>query len=283
MYDGSRLADRVVDDVVHGRRLQRRLLSYARHLFDGPVFLDTIVPFLDRVETVLESLFLPEGPEQIEEIREEIEELRTELARTRTTVWGSVLTEYALEGQLSKASPAVAILGSSLHLAHLGDSSNTIWHSSTVDGDDWSENVPIPDQRSRATPALASFDGKLHMVHLGDSSNSIWHSVFDGNQWSENVPIPDQKSRATPALASFDGKLHMVHLGDTSNRIWHSVFDGNQWSENVALKASKSSPALVEFGDVLRCFHPGPASNKIWQGWVDVLSAALEPDAVRIR
>jgi hypothetical protein len=83
--------------------------------------------------------------------------------------------------QLSKASPALAVFQDKLHMVHLGDSSNNIWHTELDDGDtfpgNWTPNVRIPDQLSKASPALAVFQDKLHMVHLGNSSNNIWHSI----------------------------------------------------------------------------------------------------------
>ena len=171
--------------------------------------------------------------------------------------------------QASKASPALAEFGGLLHMVHLGDSSNDIWHS-TFDGSSWSPNVKIPDQQSKASPALAEFGGLLHMVHLGDSSNDIWHSTFDGSSWSPNVKIPHQQSKASPALAEFGGLLHMVHLGDSSNDIWHSTFDGSSWSPNVKIpdQASKASPALAKHehrGSLLFMEHLGDSSNDIWQ------------------
>ena len=103
-----------------------------------------------------------------------------------------------------------------LHIVHLGNSSNDLWHS-TFDGNGWTPNVKIHGQTSKASPALAVYDGKLHIVHLGNSSNDLWHSTFDGNGWTPNVKIHGQTSKASPALAVYDGKLHIVHLGNRSN------------------------------------------------------------------
>jgi hypothetical protein len=176
----------------------------------------------------------------------------------------------AIADQLSKATPALASFDGALHMVHLGDSSNKIWHS-VFDGASWSPNVAIPDQLSKAAPALASFDGGLHMVHLGDSSNKIWHSVFDGASWSPNVAIPDQLSKAAPALATHERRLHMVHLGDSSNNIWHSLFDGASWSPNVAIpdRLSKAAPAIASYNGRLRLVHLGDSSNRIWSSEFD--------------
>ncbi len=62
--------------------------------------------------------------------------------------------------QKSKASPALAAYGGLLHMVHLGDSSNDIWHS-TFDGTSWSENHVIPNQKSKASPALAEYLNEL--------------------------------------------------------------------------------------------------------------------------
>lgn len=79
--------------------------------------------------------------------------------------------------QKSKATPALAVFNGLLHMVHLGDTSNDIWHS-TYDGTSWRPNVRIPDQKSKATPALVVFGGLLYLVHLGDESNAIWYSWF---------------------------------------------------------------------------------------------------------
>jgi hypothetical protein len=38
-----------------------------------------------------------------------------------------------------------------LHMVHIGDSSNDLWHV-TYDGSGWSSGVRIPDQQSKASP-----------------------------------------------------------------------------------------------------------------------------------
>jgi hypothetical protein len=180
------------------------------------------------------------------------------------------LPNTRIRGQQSKASPALAAFGQRLHMVHLGNSSNDIWHS-TFDGSSWSANVKIPNQLSKASPALAAFGQRLHMVHLGNSSNDIWHSTFDGSSWSANVKIPNQLSKASPALA-LSGDLHMVHLGNSSNDIWHSQLSvsGGTWSTNARVpnQTSKGSPALALFGD-LHMVHLGNSSNDIWHSRFD--------------
>ena len=127
-----------------------------------------------------------------------------------------------IPNQKSKAAPALATYGGHLHMVHLGNSSNDIWHS-VFNGTSWTPNVKIPNQKSKSAPALAIYGGNLHMVHLGDSSNDIWHSIFDGT-WRPNVRIFNQKSKVSPSIAYFRKRLHIVHLGNSSNDIWYSSY-----------------------------------------------------------
>lgn len=94
-------------------------------------------------------------------------------------VYGGWIINVLVVDQLSKATPALAVFDGQLHIVHLGNESNRIWHS-IYDGDSWSENVPIPDQLSKASPAMAATEDELHLVHLGDSSNRIWHTWYFG-------------------------------------------------------------------------------------------------------
>jgi len=120
--------------------------------------------------------------------------------------------DVSIPDQGTKTTPGLAPLNDQLHMVHVGEDSNLLWHSVfDANLNQWTTNIDIPNQLSRAQPALAQFRGQLHMVHIGDTSNHLWHSVFDGTKWSENVSIPNQLSQAPPALAEFDGALHMEH------------------------------------------------------------------------
>jgi hypothetical protein len=120
--------------------------------------------------------------------------------------------------QTTKATPALASYQGQIHLLHLGDTSNDIWHSVG-----FGPNVRVPNQTSKATPAMAVYGGLLHMVHLGNSSNDIWHSTYNG-QWTPNVRINGQRSVAPPALAATVDGLHMVYRSDSSRRLYHSIY-----------------------------------------------------------
>jgi len=111
-------------------------------------------------------------------------------------------------------------------MVHLGDDTGEIWHA-TFDGNNWSDDVRIPNQMSRSSPALAELDGRLHMVHMGWSFNDIWHSILKADGWSANVQVPNQETGQAPHLAAYGDFLYMAHLGTTSHTIWFSQWDPN--------------------------------------------------------
>jgi len=64
-------------------------------------------------------------------------------------------TPRRIPNQRSKAAPALASTGGLLHLVHLGDTSNTLWHS-VFDGRTWTPNVPgSRPRRTNAPPTSA--------------------------------------------------------------------------------------------------------------------------------
>lgn len=177
-----------------------------------------------------------------------------------------------IQGQLSRATPAIYEFNERLHMVHVGDTNNDLWHSE-FDGNNWTNNTKIPYQQSKAGPSIATYDQKLHMVHLGNSDNAIWHSWYDGTSWTPNVQLKGKSSKATPVLAMRGNYLHMVHLGNSGNELWHSYYNGQEWSVDVKIpdQKSKSTPALVNIRGMLHMVHLGNSDNQIWHSWYDGL------------
>jgi hypothetical protein len=176
--------------------------------------------------------------------------------------------------QHSQGTPSLAVFGSTLHLVHMGDSSNDIWWS-VFDGTSWKTSdgklgdQPIVSQFSKSPPAIAVFNNKLHMVHIGDTSNNIWWSVFDGDVWWSNRRIRCQLAQQTPKIVAQGGVLHMVHMGDSENNLWWSQYDGTDWTPNLRIpnQLSKTTPELCPLPDGSRLLmvHLGDSENDIWQ------------------
>src|SRR5262245_38436612 len=75
----------------------------------------------------------------------------------------------SIGGHLSREGPALAATGNELHLVHIGEESNDIWHSWSTNGEQWTMDRRIPNQKSKAAPSVVEWNGALHMVHLGDT------------------------------------------------------------------------------------------------------------------
>lgn len=140
---------------------------------DRGLYLTKTRPAIAMDGTTLHVLHLGEGSNQIYHARGTVS---FDGQGRATTAW----REKQVGGQLTKATPAVAMLGGRLHMVHLGDTSSDLWHSIYVpELDSWTQDR-IEGQQSKAPPALAAFDGTLHMVHLGETSNQIWWSRWTG-------------------------------------------------------------------------------------------------------
>ena len=85
--------------------------------------------------------------------------------------------------QRSKASPAIVGHHLVLHMVHLGDTSNNIWHSTKQQpAIEWTPNRLV-GQSSRARPSMAATftqqgASALHMVYLSSLGKAILHSLF---------------------------------------------------------------------------------------------------------
>jgi hypothetical protein len=179
--------------------------------------------------------------------------------------------EKRIPNQLSKAGVALAAFKGRLHMVHIGNDSNHLWHS-TFDGEQWTPNVKITGQKSKATPALAVWNDQLHMVHQGDSSNTLWHSINKGNGWTVNVRThlesdnPPTLGRAPKGSSA--GRLHMVIKADDAKTLWHTQYDGRHWRRAVKIPGAmtKAAPtlALGYYPDKLHLIHLGKRSDDLW-------------------
>jgi hypothetical protein len=97
------------------------------------------------------------------------------------TAKGRVKDKQTEDEQTSQAVPALAALGSQLHMVYLGENDNRIRHA-VLRGGHWTAKGRVKDkqsqdeQTSHAVPALAALGGQLHMVFLGDSQR-IHHAI----------------------------------------------------------------------------------------------------------
>ncbi|QLY28928.1 hypothetical protein [Nocardia huaxiensis] len=112
-------------------------------------------------------------------------------------------------GVASAESPALAVLGDTLYLAHRGtkatlDNDKWIRLWSTTNGVTWVSRATPPDAYTDLAPALAAQDGRLHLAWKSASGNEIWYSSFDGEQsWQPPTRAAAFETGCAPALCAF--------------------------------------------------------------------------------
>lgn len=132
-----------------------------------------------------------------------------------------------LPGMTAADSPAVAVLGDTLYLAHRGrkallDDDTWIRLWSTTDGVTWTSRTSPPDAYTELSPALAAYDGNLHLAWKSASGPELWYSVFDGAQtWRSPTRAAAFETACGPALSPFRpapgaGELHLAWRGSTT-------------------------------------------------------------------
>ena len=168
-------------------------------------------------------------------------------------------------GQKSKKRPALIVFQNTLHMVHLGNKSNDLWHSTYIPFRGWTVNVRISGKKSRDTPALATVNNRLFMVHTGDDSDTMWHSVYDGKKWSKSIPIRGMASDKAPTLVKNpEGSKHSLQLiSSRKSTLWHALFGRDfkikdkrvvWWHDDQPLLDRKSAgPVDVEFFE--GCWH----------------------------
>ncbi len=158
----------------------------------------------------------------------------------------------------SKTSPALAVLGSELHVTYIADdSSNQLLHLDSTDGVNAGIETAVGNHSSAGGPALTAFNGQLHMAYTANnSSGSLLHiSSADGVTWGTETGVGGHASKAAPALAAFNGRLYMSYIADNSSNdlLFVSSADGVSWGTEttIAGHSSLGSPTLTVFNNRL--------------------------------
>ena len=100
-------------------------------------------------------------------------------------------------GQQSKDTPALARSGGVVHLAHLGESSNQVWHATYNGAAGKFRSNHQTNQLSRQQPALAAgalgADPALILAHIGDESSRLYASRYNPSLRTLLAVDPDHK------------------------------------------------------------------------------------------
>jgi len=180
-----------------------------------------------------------------------------------------------IPNQTSKTSPSLAVYNGRLHMLHLGETSNEIWHS-IYDGAAWSPNQRIGAQSAGAVAfaegGLAVF---LDQYQQGDGSYPILYSRYlPGWTPPSRLPAPGSPYGFTgifpPALTLTPSGWLMVNVAAVDLTLVYGYYAASgQGVQAITIGAtpqqgSHASPALAQNGSVTYMAHIGLSSNDIW-------------------
>ena len=145
----------------------------------------------------------------------------------------TVITIGFYVNEVTSSTPALAVSGGCLYMAHRDGTTNTLVYNTFKNGV-WGPQRKITSgpggaaQASAAQPAMAIFNNTLHLVHIGPASTygDIFWSTYSSAGWSAPLTIPGHQAQGTPSLSVQFNKLFMVHQGYYSGDsiIWHSSY-----------------------------------------------------------
>lgn len=207
-------------------------------------------------------------------------------------------TAVAIPNQTTKTSPALAYLNGTLHMLHLGSSSDNIWYS-YYDRGQWTPNVQT-GLRSRGPVAFVGPNttggndfGLLvyrSFEQAPDGGYGFLHSLSRGytDPWVPSGLLPGKPTSEHPPALTLDARgnwmLGSVIPGGRSMRVsrYAMTFGGTQpvaplGSEVVANQSTKTTPALALYLGQMHLLHLGGGSNDIWHS-IDFAPNVRVPD-----
>jgi hypothetical protein len=184
-----------------------------------------------------------------------------------------------IPNQRSKTGPSLAVFDGVLHMVHLGDSSDDIWHSKFEAGA-WTENQRI-DIKSRGIvayvgqpdPAALGFLIYLGVNRAADGSYPLMFSPCGSlGIFGAGNPLPGNfTSNHTPAATYLRNDLLMVvSVVGTGTELRYALYDllplpSLAHSALIKNQTTKTGPALATYMGDIHLLHLGSGSNNIWR------------------
>ncbi len=135
--------------------------------------------------------------------------------------------------EMTSSTPALAVSGTCLYLAHLNGSSNTLVYNTFANGS-WGPARTVTGGAGGAAltsavqPAMVSFAGVVQLVYVGGggSFGDLLWTTYDGASWAGPLGIPNHQSQGTPSLSPALNKLLMLHQGvvDSGENLYWSDY-----------------------------------------------------------
>ena len=167
----------------------------------------------------------------------------------------SQFTDIQVQGVMMSEGPAAVVFGNALCCFHQGNKHDgSLWWTSSLDGNTWAKDDPVPGTMVWGSPSVAVFNGKLCCFHQGGQASGrqtgqLWCIINDGTGWGSDTPIGGVMMSESPSAVVFNGMLYCFHHGANENgQLWYvRSNDGVNWSsDNSVVTASLSySPSAA--------------------------------------
>ena len=196
----------------------------------------------------------------------------------------------SIESPSLAVSETLSLFGESnkqLYMAWRGIDNDDAIYWSSLDGDIWSPQKPIPGFGSLHGPTLTTGFSRTRPDGVPVSGLFMaWDGVpgddaiyFAQNlepafsDWMNQQRIDGVGTSDRPGLALFNARMHMAWKGiPGDNSIYWSSFDGNNWSPQVQIRGRGTShgPALAVLGNKLYMFWKGiEDDSNVYYAWID--------------
>jgi hypothetical protein len=183
-----------------------------------------------------------------------------------------------IPNQTSKTGPSLAVFDNRLHMVHLGNSSDDIWHSE-FDGVKWTPNVRI-GLKSRGIVAFASspsdsLAGGLLVYRsvnqAPDGSYPLMYSQynpFGGFGFETRLP-GNFTSDHSPAVVYVNNRWMVVRVVAHGTAMRSARYSTTRTlalvdDSPIANQTTKTGVALETYAGNLHLLHLGSGSNNIW-------------------
>ncbi|MFD3592395.1 PLAT/LH2 domain-containing protein [Nocardia sp. NPDC058640] len=141
---------------------------------------------------------------------------------------GRAWSPYQALSAVTDKQPTLAAVDTTLFLAWKGRGDQTLWWTSTTDGQNWREDQQQPEGSSWSRPSLAPNPAKNGVVQIargGDGNTTLWSSTFGDGAWqpSRNLGIGSSSDDGPTAAQHHDGLFLAWQGSGGDQQIWWSA------------------------------------------------------------
>jgi hypothetical protein len=156
-----------------------------------------------------------------------------------------VSNQTALEGPIT-----LCEYQNTLYLIYREYGGTQIYVTTSIDGINWTDRSPIPDQYCGAGMSSVVFNSRLWLAYQDDDADTggqLWVSSMNSdNTWNHAFPVGNQKTGGTVTLSVYNNLLYLIYTDNGNPTImWMTTSqDGWTWTDGKIIDGQLCSPAL---------------------------------------